>query len=66
MLLTVPIWSYFNSLAQPAAQALDNTYAHEEVERRSNLDSLTNLFNHGHFLRLLSRHLEEAVQGRGL
>ena len=42
-----------DSLAQRARQALDNTYAHEEVERRSNLDSLTNLFNHGHFLRLL-------------
>lgn len=54
-----------NSLAQHAAQALDNTHAHEEVERRSNLDSLTGLSNHGHFLRLLSRQLEEAVQSSG-
>jgi diguanylate cyclase (GGDEF)-like protein len=49
------------SLSQHAAQALHNTHEHEEVELRSQLDSLTGVYNHGNFLRLLQAHAEQAV-----
>lgn len=49
------------ALAQHAAQALDNTHQHQQVELRSQLDSLTNLYNHGNFLALLKAQLESAV-----
>jgi diguanylate cyclase (GGDEF)-like protein len=49
------------ALAQHAAQALDNTHEHQQVELRSQLDSLTNLFNHGNFLALLKTQLETAA-----
>ena len=56
-----------NTLAQHAAQALDNTHEHEQVELRSKLDSLTGLYNHGNFLDLLARHLDgAALEGRSL
>jgi diguanylate cyclase (GGDEF)-like protein len=48
------------ALAQHAAQALDNTHEHQQVELRSQLDSLTNLYNHGNFLALLKAQLEAA------
>jgi len=50
-----------SNLAQHAAQALDNTYHHEEVELRSQLDSLTNVYNHGNFLKLLKEQTERAL-----
>jgi diguanylate cyclase (GGDEF)-like protein len=50
-----------NTLAQHAAQALDNTHEHELVELRSKLDSLTGLYNHGNFLEMLARHLDNAA-----
>jgi diguanylate cyclase (GGDEF)-like protein len=50
-----------NTLAQHAAQSLDNTYEHEQVELRSQLDSLTGLYNHGSFLALLKAQLEAAA-----
>ncbi|HEY5984462.1 MAG TPA: sensor domain-containing diguanylate cyclase [Anaerolineales bacterium] len=49
------------TLAQHAAQALDNTYEHQLVELRSQLDSLTGLYNHGNFLALLRTQLESAA-----
>jgi diguanylate cyclase (GGDEF)-like protein len=49
------------ALAQHAAQALDNTYQHQQVELRSQLDSLTNLYNHGNFLAMLKDQLETAA-----
>jgi diguanylate cyclase (GGDEF)-like protein len=56
-----------NTLAQHAAQALDNTFEHEQVEQRSKLDSLTGLYNHGNFLSLLATHLDgAALEGRQL
>ncbi len=49
------------NLAQHAAQALQNTHEHEEVERRSQLDSLTEVYNHGNFLRLLQQQSDQAA-----
>jgi diguanylate cyclase (GGDEF)-like protein len=49
------------TLAQHAAQALDNTHQHQLVELRSQLDSLTGLYNHGSFLRLLEEQMESAA-----
>ena len=55
------------ALAQHAAQALDNTHEHQQVELRSQLDSLTNLYNHGNFLALLKAQLETAaIESRSL
>jgi diguanylate cyclase (GGDEF)-like protein len=55
------------ALAQHAAQALDNTHQHEQVERRSQLDSLTGAYNHGNFLRLLQAQVDQvALEGRPL
>jgi diguanylate cyclase (GGDEF)-like protein len=55
------------ALAQHAAQALDNTYQHEQVELRSQLDSLTGALNHGNFLRLLQTQVDAVVlDGRPL
>ena len=49
------------SLAQHAAQALQNTHEHEEVEKRARLDSLTGVYNHGAFLRLLQQQADRAI-----
>lgn len=51
-----------SNLAQYTAQALDNTYHHEEVELRSQLDSLTGAYNHGHFLRLLKEQADQSME----
>lgn len=51
-----------SNLAQHAAQALHNTYRHEEVELRAQLDSLTEVYNHGYFLKILK---EQADRLRG-
>ncbi len=53
-----------SSLAQHAAQALSNTYQHEEVERQSKLDSLTGVYNHGNFLKLLKEQADQALAER--
>lgn len=52
------------NLAQHAAQALENTYAHQEVEHRSQLDSLTGVYNHGNFLRILKDQADLALVER--
>ncbi|MBV5350476.1 GGDEF domain-containing protein, partial [bacterium] len=36
-----------------AALALDNTYQHALVEKQAQLDSLTNVYNHGYFIQTL-------------
>jgi diguanylate cyclase (GGDEF)-like protein len=51
-----------SNLAQHAAQALHNTYHHGQVELRTQLDSLTGVYNHGHFLKLLKEQADRAVQ----
>jgi hypothetical protein len=48
------------SLAQHAAQALHNTYEHQAVELSAQLDSLTGVYNHGNFLRILQQQADEA------
>jgi diguanylate cyclase (GGDEF)-like protein len=56
-----------SNLAQHAAQALNNTYQHEEVERQSKLDSLTGVYNHGNFLKLLKKQADQtALEGQPL
>ncbi len=52
------------NLAQHAAQALHNTHEHEEVELRAQLDSLTGVYNHGAFLRLLQQQADQAIADR--
>jgi diguanylate cyclase (GGDEF)-like protein len=47
------------NLAQQAAFALDNAHHHTEVEYQSQLDSLTNVYNHGFFLKTLSKNAEQ-------
>ncbi len=51
-----------SNLAQYTTQALHNTYHHEEVELRSQLDSLTGVYNHGQFLRLLREQADQAIE----
>ena len=55
-----------SNLAQHAALALHNTYRHEEVELRAQLDSLTEVYNHGHFLKLLNKQAEQANEKQPL
>jgi diguanylate cyclase (GGDEF)-like protein len=47
-----------SNLALHATQALHNTYQHEAVERQSKLDSLTGVYNHGNFLKLLKEQAD--------
>lgn len=46
------------NLAQQAAFALDNAHHHTEVEFQSQLDSLTEVYNHGFFLKMLGKQAE--------
>ncbi len=52
-----------SNLAQHAVQALQNTHHHEEVELRSQLDSLTGVYNHGNFLKILKEQTEQSLAG---
>jgi len=47
-----------SSLAQHVTLALDNTIRHAQVEERARLDSLTQVYNHGYFLKKLSEQSE--------
>ncbi len=47
------------NLAQQAAFALDNAHHLSEVEYQSHLDSLTGVYNHGYFLKMLSKNAEQ-------
>ncbi|PKN94903.1 MAG: hypothetical protein CVU44_03610 [Chloroflexi bacterium HGW-Chloroflexi-6] len=48
------------NLGQQAALALDNAYHHDEVEKQARLDSLTQVYNHGYFLKLLQKEADRA------
>jgi len=47
------------NLGQQAALALDNAYHHEKVEKQARLDSLTQVYNHGYFLKILEQEAEK-------
>jgi diguanylate cyclase (GGDEF)-like protein len=47
------------NMAQQAGFALDNAYHHTEVEFQSQLDSLTGVYNHGFFLKMLGKNTEQ-------
>ncbi|HZW03791.1 MAG TPA: sensor domain-containing diguanylate cyclase, partial [Anaerolineaceae bacterium] len=49
------------NLTSQAALAIDNARHHEDVERRSRLDSLTGVLNHGSFLKSLEEKTAEAL-----
>jgi diguanylate cyclase (GGDEF)-like protein len=51
-----------SNLTQRATLALDNTVRHSLVEEKAHIDSLTGVFNHGHFLKVLEQQAETAVQ----
>ncbi|MCL4560592.1 MAG: sensor domain-containing diguanylate cyclase [Chloroflexi bacterium] len=50
------------NVAQQAALAILNTYQHAEVERQTHLDSLTGVYNHGYFLKVLDDETAQAAQ----
>lgn len=47
------------SLGQHVTLALDNAIRHAQVERQARLDSLTGVYNHGHFLKVLAGQAED-------
>ena len=49
-----------SSLAQHITLALYNTIRHSQVEEQARLDSLTAIYNHGHFLKKLAEQAEAA------
>ncbi len=53
-----------SSLALHAAQALHNANRHAEVEHQTKLDSLTGVYNHGHFLKLLKEQTDQALDNK--
>lgn len=50
-----------SNLAQHVTLALDNTIRHAQVEEQARLDSLTGVYNHGHFLKRLAEQAEESI-----
>lgn len=50
-----------SSLASHASMAFENAARHAEVEERACLDSLTGVFNHGHFLTVLQKHAADSL-----
>ena len=48
------------NLGQHVTIALDNTIRHAQVERQARLDSLTGVYNHGYFLKILAEQAENA------
>jgi len=49
-----------SNLAQHVTLALDNTIRHAEVEEQTHLDSMTGVYNHGYFLKILAVQAEES------
>jgi len=52
------------SLGQHVTLALDNTIRHAQVERQARLDSLTGVYNHGYFLKMLAEQAEESLRSQ--
>lgn len=56
-----------SNMAQLAALALDNTFRHALVEEQAHNDSLTDVYNHGYFIKILKQQAEYAMsQGEPL
>jgi diguanylate cyclase (GGDEF)-like protein len=53
-----------SNLAQHVSLALDNSLRHAQVEEQTRLDSLTGVFNHGYFLKVLAEQAEQAAASR--
>jgi diguanylate cyclase (GGDEF)-like protein len=53
-----------STIAQRAALALDNTYHHELVKEQARLDSLTRVYNHGHFIQALGEQAKACASQR--
>ncbi len=51
-----------NNIAQRAALALDNAYHHELVEKQAQLDSLTEVYNHGYFIKTLQEQAQDCKE----
>jgi diguanylate cyclase (GGDEF)-like protein len=49
-----------SNLAQHVTLALDNTIRHAQVEEQARLDSLTDVYNHGYFLKKLAEQAQQA------
>ena len=49
------------NLSQHVAFALENALIHEDVERRSRLDQMTGVLNHGYFLETLQKMADESA-----
>jgi len=52
------------SLGQHVTLALDNTIRHAQVEKQARLDSLTGVYNHGFFLKMLAERAEEVSRSQ--
>jgi diguanylate cyclase (GGDEF)-like protein len=48
-----------SNIAQIATLALDNASHHGQVEKQAQLDSLTEVYNHGHFIKILRAQARE-------
>jgi diguanylate cyclase (GGDEF)-like protein len=46
------------NIAQVVTLSLDNSYHHAQVEEQARLDSLTQVYNHGHFIQTLQAQAE--------
>ncbi len=47
-----------SNIAQRAALALDNTHHHAIVEKQARLDSLTHVYNHGYFIKIMQEQAQ--------
>jgi diguanylate cyclase (GGDEF)-like protein len=52
------------SLGQHVTLALDNTIRHAQVEKQARLDSMTGIYNHGYFLKVLAKQAEDASRSK--
>jgi diguanylate cyclase (GGDEF)-like protein len=50
-----------SNIAQRAALALDNSYAHALVKEQARLDSLTRVYNHGYFIQALGEQAKNCI-----
>ncbi|MEW6402915.1 MAG: sensor domain-containing diguanylate cyclase [Chloroflexota bacterium] len=51
-----------SNMAQRAALALDNAFRHTMVEEQTHMDSLTEVYNHGYFIKVLKEQAQAALE----